>query len=85
VSFEKCRFINDEQVIQSENCVVEYTKKDALYTLTLTGNVKDKKGKVKVVAKNNGGEVSSESELIICGRAPEFVEKPLKCTILEGI
>jgi hypothetical protein len=81
---KNCRFVNDEQVVESETSVIEYNKKDALYMLTLTGNVKDKKGKVKVVAKNNGGEVSSESELIICGRAPEFVEKPLKCTILEG-
>lgn len=71
-------------MVVSETCVVEYNKKESLYTLNLIGNVKDKAGKVKIVAKNNGGEVSSESELIICGRAPEFVEKPLKCTILEG-
>jgi len=52
--------------------------------MTLTGDVKDKKGKVKVVAKNNGGEASSEAELTISGRMPEFVEKPIKCTVLEG-
>jgi len=71
-------------VVESESSIVDFNKKESLYILTLTGNVKDKKGQVKVVARNNGGEVSSESELIICGRAPEFIEKPQKCTILEG-
>jgi len=79
-----CRFANDEQLTESETCVMEFNKKDSTYTLTLTGDVKDKKGKVKVVAKNNGGEVSSEAELTISGRLPEFVEKPIKCTVLEG-
>ena len=64
--------------------MIEFNKRESTYSLTLTGNVKDKSGKVKVVARNNGGEVYSESELIICGRAPEFLEKPIKCTILEG-
>jgi len=63
---------------------MEFTKKESTYTLTLTGDVKDKKGKVKVVAKNNGGEATSEAELTISGRLPQFVEKPIKCTVLEG-
>ena len=63
---------------------MEFNKKESTYTLTLTGDVKGKKGKVKVVAKNNGGEASSEAELIISGRLPVFVEKPIKCTVLEG-
>ena len=65
--------------------MTEFNKKDATYTLTLSGDVKGKQGKVKVVAKNNGGEASSEAELVISGRSPEFVEKPIKCTVLEGI
>ena len=52
--------------------------------MTLTGDVLSKKGKVKVVAKNNGGEVSSEADLTISGRSPQFVAKPIKCTVLEG-
>ena len=63
---------------------MEYNKKDSTYTLTLTGDLKERKGKVKVVAKNNGGEVTSEAELIISGQAPVFIEKPVKCTVLEG-
>ena len=79
------RFANGEQLLESETCVVEFNKKDSTYTLTLTGNVKDKQGKVSVVAVNNGGEATSEADLIISGRLPEFVEKPIKCTVLEGI
>lgn len=78
------RFANDEQLTESETCVMEFNKKESTYTLTLTGDVKGKKGKVKVVAKNNGGEASSEAELIISGRLPVFTAKPIKCTVLEG-
>ena len=78
------RFANDEQLAESETCVMEFNKKESTYTLTLTGDVKDKKGKVKVVAKNNGGEASSEADLSISGRLPVFTEKPIKCTVLEG-
>ena len=79
-----CRFSNDEQLTESETCVMEFNKKESTYSLTLTGDVKAKKGKIKVVAKNNGGEVSSEADLIVCGRLPEFSAKPIKCTVLEG-
>ena len=79
-----CRFANDEQLTESETCVMEFNKKESTYTMTLTGDVKSKKGKVKVVAKNNGGEATSEAELTISGRLPEFTEKPIKCTVLEG-
>jgi len=65
--------------------VTEFNKKESIYTLTLTGDVTAKKGKVKVVAKNNGGEAFSEAELTISGRHPEFKEKPIKCTVLEGM
>ena len=43
-----------------------------------------RKGQVKVVAKNGGGEDSCVATLSIGGRAPEFIEKPLKCTVLDG-
>ena len=39
---------------------------------------------MKVVAVNVGGEVSSGAELKVEGRAPTFVERPLKCVVLEG-
>jgi len=80
-----CRFVNEEPLTEGETCVTEFNKKESTYTLTLTGDVKAKQGKVKVVAKNNGGEASSEAELVISGRLPEFTAKPIKCTVLEGI
>jgi len=79
-----CRFANEEQLIESETCVTEFNKKESTYSLTLTGDVKAKQGKVKVVAKNNGGEASSEADLVTSGRLPEFSAKPIKCTVLEG-
>ena len=79
-----CRYANDEQLTESETCVMEFNKKESTYSLTLTGDVIAKKGKVKVVAKNNGGEASSEADLIISGRLPQFSAKPIKCTVLEG-
>lgn len=63
----------------------DYVKKDSTYHLTLTGNLKGRSGKIKVIAKNAGGEDSCSSDLTVRGRAPTFIEKPLKCTILEGI
>jgi hypothetical protein len=77
-------FRNEEEITESENCTFEYIKKDNAYIMTLTGDLRGKDGKVKIVAKNNGGEASCEAQLTIKGRAPTFVEKPMKCTILEG-
>ena len=73
------------ELIAGENVIMEYTKKDSTYTLTLSGSLKEKQGKITVVGKNNGGDSSSEAELVINGQAPVFIEKPLKCTVLEGI
>lgn len=84
VRYYSSRFVNDQELVESENVQFTYVKKDSMYSVTLTGNLKDKEGKVKVVGKNNGGEDSAECKLTIGGRAPTFVEKPLKCTILEG-
>ena len=78
------RFINEQEIVESEEIVTEFNAKESVYTLTLTGNLKEKSGKVKILAKNNGGEVTSEAELIISGSSPEFEMKPIKCTVLEG-
>ena len=64
--------------------MIEYIQKDSIYSLTLLGNLEGKSGKVKVVAKNVGGEVTSEADLVISGQPPSFIEPPIKCTILEG-
>ena len=62
----------------------EYIAKSSSYQLTLTGDLRDRGGKVNVVAENIGGEATSEAELTISGRAATFVEKPIKCTVLAG-
>ena len=63
---------------------MEFNPKTETYTLTLSGDLTDKAGKVKVVARNNGGEVTSEADLTVGGVAPEFKTKPIKCVVLEG-
>ena len=50
----------------------------------MTGDINGKQGHVNVIAKNIGGEASTECDLVIKGRAPTFIEKPIKCTVLEG-
>lgn len=79
------RFVNEEVLSPREDVVIEYNTKESVYTLALTGDLKEKKGKIKIVAKNNGGEVFSEAELIISGQTPVFAVKPIKCTVLEGL
>ena len=78
------RFLNNEELIESETVQTEYIAKSSSYQLTLTGDLKDKGGKVKIIAENVGGEATSEAELTISGRAATFVEKPIKCTVLAG-
>lgn len=70
--------------MESENVIFEYTKRTEIFTMTLINNLKDKDGNVKVVAKNIGGEDSCGAALAIKGRAPTFIERPLKCTIMQG-
>lgn len=78
------RLLNDAEIIATENIVYDYNKKDSMYTVHMTGDLQGKSGHVKVTAKNIGGEASTECNLDIKGRAPTFIEKPIKCTILEG-
>ena len=52
--------------------------------MTLLNDLKGKDGEVKVVARNVGGEDSCSANLSVRGRAPTFIEKPLKCTIMDG-
>ncbi len=63
---------------------MEVDEKSKMYTLTLLHALGGKEGDVKLVARNGGGEDSCTSKLTIGGRAPEFIERPLKCTVLDG-
>ena len=78
------RFLNDQELVESETVVYEYVKKDNMFHMTLLGDIKGQSGPVKVVAKNIGGEDSATAQMTVSGRAPTFIEKPQKCTIMEG-
>ncbi|XP_023933258.1 titin isoform X1 [Lingula anatina] len=77
-------FLNDQELQPSETVHTDFIKKDNTFTLTIDDCMPDKMGPVKVVAKNNGGDVSAECKLTVEGRAPSFVQKPIKCTVMEG-
>lgn len=63
---------------------MEVNPKDGIYTLFIKYASPNMQGEVKAVAKNNGGEVLCSATLQVRGRAPTFLETPLKCTVLEG-
>ena len=76
--------LNNEEIQPTDNVSLAFDKKTSTYTLTLTGDLRGKGGDVKVTAKNIGGEADTSCTLTIKGRAPTFIEKPIKCTVLEG-
>ena len=78
------RFLNGVELAEGEDVKFDFDEKDNTYSMTLLGNIKDKSGPVKVIAKNIAGEASCNAKLTVRGRAPTFIEKPAKCTILEG-
>jgi hypothetical protein len=41
-------------------------------------------GPVKCVAKNCAGEATCQAMLTVRGRAPTFIEKPIKCTVMKN-
>ena len=78
------RYLNGLELEPSDNVEIEVDEKNKRYTMTLLHDLKGKDGEVTLVTKNGGGEDSCTSKLIIGGRAPIFIEKPLKCTVLDG-
>ena len=78
------RYLNDQELEPTEDVEIDVDEKKKIYTMTLLHDLKGKDGQVKVIAKNGGGEDSCTSKLVIGGRAPTFIEKPLKCTVLNG-
>lgn len=76
--------INGEIVEQSENIKIEFTK-PLSHSLTITDAPESfHEATVSLTATNIAGDTSSQSMLSVKGRAPTFVEKPIKCTVLEG-
>ena len=82
--FAMLRYLNDQELEPGNDVEIDVDEKAKLYHLTLLHDLKGKDGEVKVTAKNGGGEDSCASKLVIGGRAPKFIEKPLKCTVLDG-
>ncbi|XP_074642623.1 twitchin-like [Tubulanus polymorphus] len=78
-------FINDKQIEMSESITSDYDKKTDLHTLTFIDTMPDIGGKLKCLAKNNAGEASCEAILTVRGRAPIFIDKPIKCTVLADL
>ncbi|GFS00818.1 titin [Elysia marginata] len=76
--------INDKELEPSDNIVMDFSRKDSLYSLTIKDATPDLAGEVKAVASNSGGEVLCTALLDVRGKAPTFVEAPVKCTVLEG-
>lgn len=69
---------------ESELIHFEHQQKDNVHILTIDKTSPEMKGILKAVATNRGGEASVEAKLEVRGKAPVFIEQPLKCTILEG-
>ncbi|RUS90390.1 hypothetical protein EGW08_001885 [Elysia chlorotica] len=76
--------INDKVLEPSDNIIMDFSRKDSVYSLTILEATPDLAGEVKAVATNNGGEVLCTATLDVRGKAPTFVEAPVKCTVLEG-
>lgn len=76
--------LNDQPVEECETIEVGF-QKPLTHTLTLKSVPESlNEAVVTLVATNVGGEASTQSKLTVKGRAPEFVIKPIKCTILAG-
>lgn len=78
------RFLNEEELQPSDTFLMEYDEKQAVYSLVITELNDALQGTIKAVLYNSGGEIETTAELEVRGRAPTFVEVPLKCTLLEG-
>lgn len=77
--------MNGQPVELSETVRADFQKPN-LYTLTIEKAPESlNAATVTVAASNVAGETTSDCKLTVSGRAPQFVAKPIKCTILEGI
>lgn len=77
--------MNGEPIEESETVTIE-VQKPVTHVLTLKSVPETLSGGiVTVTATNVGGEVVSKSNLTVSGKAPQFIQTPIKCTVLEGI
>jgi len=76
--------MNDIRLKQSRSVVMEMVAEEDLYHLTLVGNIRDRAGRVKLVAENAAGVATVDANLSVAGSPPTFVEPPYISQVLEG-
>lgn len=77
-------FINEKEIVASPTTTMETNPKDGTFTVTIPNATSEFNGQVKAVATNIAGEADCTAKLEVRGRAPTFLETPLKITIMEG-
>ena len=66
-------FLNDQEMVESEDVKFEYVAKESTYHMTLFNDLTQMGGTVRVFAKNAGGTDECTSTLTIRGRRPTFI------------
>ena len=75
-------YLGDTPLTASENLEFEVDEKANMYHMTLLNDLSEMAGQIKVLAVNKGGEDSCVATLDVRGRAPTFIERPLKVSSL---
>ena len=60
------------------------TPKDGTFSLTILDTTPEYAGVVKAHASNVAGEAECTANLEVRGRAPKFIEVPMKVVVMEG-
>jgi len=75
----------NDQPLEESDTIKMVVEKPNVHTLTfLQAPESLNEATVTCFATNVAGEATTKSVLSVTGRAPEFISKPIKCTILEG-
>jgi len=72
------------KVKPSRTVLMDNSSEDAVFSLTLVGNIRLQTGKLKLFAHNIAGEATTEANLSISGSPPAFAENPYISQVLEG-
>lgn len=76
--------MNGQPIEESEMVTVE-VQKPVTHILTFKSVPETlNEAEVTVTATNVAGEAKSTSKLSVSGQRPQFIQTPIKCTVLEG-
>ena len=78
------RMLSGEELPPGEMVWYEEDEKKQTYTVTLVDDLTGRTGPITIKATNLGGSDEATAQMIVDGRAPEFVERPIKCVQMEG-